>query len=408
MNVLKSQSKMAASRTLTHILISVALAAFSTALLANNNHLLSLSYIEQPEKILPTLSNLGRLAKDSGLQGAHLGLNDSNTTGKFTGQKITLTSFSVSDSKALIETLEQQFQRGVSIFLLNLPMASLRSAQDWGSDKAVIFYNVKSPQDALRQQYCDANTFHTVASHSMKNDALAQWLLSKRLSQVLVIFGRHAQDIAIAKSFQRAAKRYGLTILAQKKWLFQADLRRSAAREMPLFTQIAAEYDVVFVSDHIKDFAEYLPYNTYLPRPVVGSAGLEPLAWHHRIEQWGAIQLQNRFSAQANRPMNEIDYAAYLAVRSVAQAFVKKTSTDNKVLKDYLRSGDFSLAAYVGRKLSYRPWNQQLRMPIALLQPNALISQSPQVGILHPSNDLDTLGFDQGESRCNFQRERYE
>ena len=40
-------------------------------------------------------------------------------------------------------------------------------------------------------------------------------------------------------------------------------------------------------------------------------------------------------------------------------------------------------------------------MPIALVQPHGLVSQSPQAGILHPITELDTLGFDQQESHCN-------
>ena len=64
-------------------------------------------------------------------------------------------------------------------------------------------------------------------------------------------------------------------------------------------------------------------------------------------------------------------------------------------------SNDFELAAFKGRKLSFRPWNGQLRQPIPLVHPKGLTSLSPQEGYLHPSTDLDTLGFDKPESRCD-------
>ncbi len=137
-----------------------------------------------------------------------------------------------------------------------------------------------------------------------------------------------------------------------------------------------------------------------MPRPVIGSAGLEALSWHQVIEQWGAIQLQNRFQRLAKRPMNEMDFSAYLAVRSVAQALHKINAISPKELINYIRSPAFELAAYKGRKLSFRPWNGQLRMPMALIQPHALVSQSPQSGVLHPTTELDTLGFDFNESKC--------
>jgi ABC transporter substrate binding protein (PQQ-dependent alcohol dehydrogenase system) len=85
----------------------------------------------------------------------------------------------------------------------------------------------------------------------------------------------------------------------------------------------------------------------------------------------------------------------------VAQAVHMTKSTEVNALTTYISSSDFQLAAYKGRKLSFRAWNKQLRMPIALVQPHGLVSQSPQAGILHPTTELDTLGFDQQESQCN-------
>ena len=98
--------------------------------------------------------------------------------------------------------------------------------------------------------------------------------------------------------------------------------------------------------------------------------------------------------------MNEIDFTGYLAVRSVAQAVHKTNSAAVKEISTYIKSDDFKLAAYKGRKLSFRTWNGQLRMPMALIQPHSLVSQSPQAGILHPKTELDTLGFDQQETHC--------
>ena len=40
-------------------------------------------------------------------------------------------------------------------------------------------------------------------------------------------------------------------------------------------------------------------------------------------------------------------------------------------------------------------------MPIALIQPRALVSTSPQAGFLHPVSDLDTLGISKFEVQCS-------
>lgn len=69
-------------------------------------------------------------------------------------------------------------------------------------------------------------------------------------------------------------------------------------------------------------------------------------------------------------------------------------------LRATLFDDEFQLAAFKGRKLTYRPWNGQLRQPIPLVHPRGMVAQAPFEGFLHPRTDLDTLGFDEPESQC--------
>jgi len=359
-----------------------------------------ISYLKLQNQQGPALSNVIKTPNDSGYQGSRLAINDSNTTGKFLHQHFSLTQFEFKTTPDLLQHLTQAFNQGESIFVLNAPLATLKQINIWAQNKDILLFNISEFSDLLRNTECLTTFLHTAPSYAMKTDALAQWLLYRRLTKVLLISGKKPVDIAIATSFKRSAKRYGLKIIAEKHWSFDTDLRRSAQQEVPLFTQTSKEYDVIYVADHTKDFAQYIPFNTYLPRPVVGSAGLEALSWHRVIEQWGAAQLQTRFNKLTARYMNEIDFGGYLAIRSIAQAVHKTHSTSAKIIENYLRSTDFELAAYKGRKLSFRSWNGQLRMPMALVHPQGLVSQSPQAGFLHPRTDLDTLGFDKKESQC--------
>jgi len=338
---------------------------------------------------------------DSGYKGAKLAINDSNTTGKFLQQHFSLTQFEFPTTPDLLNHLKRAFEKGSNMFVLNAPLRTLEKINLWAQNKDILLFNISEFSDVLRDKRCLSTFLHTAPSYAMKADALAQWLLYRRLTKLLLISGNKPVDVAIATSFKRSAKRYGLKIIEEKHWSFDTDLRRSAQQEVPLFTQTSKEYDAVYVADHYKDFAQYIPFNTHLPRPVIGSAGLEALTWHHVIEQWGAAQLQARFNKLTARHMNEIDFNGYLAIRSIAQAVHKTHSVSANVLSSYLKSSDFELGAYKGRKLSFRSWNGQLRMPMALVHPQGLVSQSPQSGFLHPKTDLDTLGFDQQESQCN-------
>ena len=176
-------------------------------------------------------------------------------------------------------------------------------------------------------------------------------------------------------------------------------MRRNASAEIPVFTQ-ARKYDAVVVADEDDDFGQYVQYNTWLPRPVAGTAGLEPVAWDRVVEQWGAAQLQSRFEEQSDRSMTSLDYAAWAAVRSIGEAVTRTKKTDPAAIGEYLLSDKFALAGFKGAKMTYRTWNGQLRQPIPLVHPQSVVALAPIEGFLHHTTELDTLGLDQPESNC--------
>lgn len=376
--------------------------AISLALLLSSeayaNLEVNISYLKQEIDKGPVLSNILPEPDNAGIQGAKLAIQDSNTTGRFLKHKYDLQDYSHSDAAQLLKQAQQQYSEGTRFFVLNTDAKTLKEITKALPADALIF-NAGTQDDELRQSFCSPNLLHTSASRAMLNDALAQLLKAKRLQKIFVITGEQPGDIAYSNAFKRSAKRFGLSIVKEKKWSFDTDLRRTAQREMPLFTQHKG-YDAVFVADERGDFGEYVLYNTWLPRPVIGTQGLSPVAWHRVVEQYGAAQLQSRFDKLSSRWMNDKDYASWAAVRSVAEAVTRTNKNDAINIRDYIRSDEFELAAFKGRKLNYREWNGQLRQPIPVIHPRSLVSQSPQEGFLHPKNELDTLGFDRAEVDC--------
>jgi ABC transporter substrate binding protein (PQQ-dependent alcohol dehydrogenase system) len=119
------------------------------------------------------------------------------------------------------------------------------------------------------------------------------------------------------------------------------------------------------------------------------------------VEQWGAVQLQNRFEQTAGRDMRSRDYAAWTAVRAIGEAVTRTGSADPATLRDYMLSDAFQLDGFKGRGLSFRSWNGQLRQPIAVANARALVTLAPVEGFLHQRNETDTLGLDEPESQCH-------
>jgi ABC transporter substrate binding protein (PQQ-dependent alcohol dehydrogenase system) len=174
-------------------------------------------------------------------------------------------------------------------------------------------------------------------------------------------------------------------------------------RQMPVFTQEAPAYDVLVAADESEVFASYLPYRTWDPRPVAGSAGLVPTSWDASHDQWGAIQIQNRFVKLNSRHMTALDMQAWTATRMVGEAVARTNSGDPRTVFGFIKGKDFAVAAFKGQRLTLRDWDLQLRQPILLADGRMVVSVSPQEGFLHQTSELDTLGIDRPETKCNLQ-----
>ncbi len=96
------------------------------------------------------------------------------------------------------------------------------------------------------------------------------------------------------------------------------------------------------------------------------------------------------------------DMAAWTAARILGEAATRTQGADAQKISAFIRSPDFSIAAFKGQKLTFRPWNWQLRQPIFLGDGRSVVTTSPQEGFLHQVSELDTLGIDEPETKCVF------
>ncbi len=379
----------------------VFLMLFGTFNVLANTIIVNVTYLTNRTQPNFAVNELLKAPKNAGLAGALLAIEDSNTTGKFLGQQFIMSTLDLTNkaNKATSTLHWNKLLPEPSLILADLDSLTLTELLTFNNtlDSPHLIVNVSERDNAFRQNVCDPYIFHTAPSYAQITDALGQWLLSKRMNNIFLIDGDTDQDARWIESFRRTAKRYKLSIKAEKKWSFESDLRRTVSQEIPLFTQTAQAYDVVVVADTYQRFGQYVPYNTFYPRPVVGTAGMVADTWHPSIEQWGAKQLQNRFMDMHGRYMQHQDFDSYIAVRAIAYAVQQTLSAAPAQVSAFMRSKEFQLAAYKGRKLTFRPYNGQLRMPIELTHPYGLVSRSPQTGFMHPISELDTLGFDERE-----------
>jgi ABC transporter substrate binding protein (PQQ-dependent alcohol dehydrogenase system) len=235
----------------------------------------------------------------------------------------------------------------------------------------------------------------------MLSDALVQYLATKGWMQILVLQGPAPEDAASVASLQHSAKKFGAKIVDVKPFVLSRDPRNRTQSNVVLMTE--GRYDVVYVADISGEFGRYVPYQTSLPRPVVGNAGLTPTAWSWSWDRDAAVQLQHRYEKLApERRMNGAGWAAWEAVKAVTQASVRSKSTDFDPVKAFLLSDKLTLDTVKGNPGSFRPWDHQLRAPVLLATADAVIARAPLPQFLHQTNVLDTLGIDAPETACRF------
>ncbi|MDT8858109.1 ABC transporter substrate-binding protein [Paracoccaceae bacterium Fryx2] len=354
-------------------------------------------------KPLP-ISRLDVPPPDLGFAGAALGTGDNQTTGAFLGNTYTTETRAVppEEAEAAFDAL---LAGGARLIVLMADGATQQALADRAGPEVLVL-NASARDEDLRNDGCRANLLHVAPSRAMLSDAVMQFLVFKKWTRLFLIHGSHPEDLALAEAYRRSATKFGARVVEEREFADTGGSRNTdtghvmVQRQMPVFTQRAADHDVVLAADDSDIFAGYLPWHTWDARPVAGSAGLRPVSWHPALEAWGATQFQNRFERLNGRPMREEDYQVWLAMRVIGEAVTRTGSAEPATIRAYALSNDFELAAFKGQKLTFRPWNGQLRQPILLTDGRLTVTVSPQEGFLHQVSPLDTLGTDAPETTC--------
>ena len=383
----------------------VALSVLATSAFAADPVEIGIGYLRRAG-LKQTIPLVEQPADNDGLAGARLAIEDNNTTGKFLNQHFTLDEVRLKKGEDASKAALALVERNIGFIIADLPADALLKAADAIRGRGAVMLNAAAIDDRLREEDCRANVIHVAPTRSMLADALAQYLVWKQWKRWLMVVGSHPEDKLYAEALRRAATRFGAKIVQERVFEDTGGARRTDSgvaliqRQMPVFTQQAPAYDVLVAADENEVFAPYLPFRTWDPRPVAGSAGLEPKSWDAAHDQWGAVQIQNRFQKLNSRHMTALDMQAWTAARMIGEAASHVNSGDRKALLDFIKGPDFSVAAFKGQGLSLRNWNLQLRQPILLADGRMVVSVSPQEGFLHQVSELDTLGVDRPETRC--------
>ncbi len=352
------------------------------------------------------LSALDIPPADIGLAGATVAIADNNTTGSFMGQNFTLDVTTLAPGDDVAQPAQAMLDAGIHYLVTDLSPEDTLTVADLAKSQNALVLNAGATDDRLRGEGCRANMLHTAPSRAMLTDGLAQYLMWKQWRNWALVAGEHENDQLFAEALKRSAKKFGGKIVAEKTFADKGGARATDSgqalvqRQIPVFLQDLPEHDVVLVADESEVFGTYVPWRTWLPRPVAGTAGLKPGSWHPASEQWGGAQIQNRFEDVAGRRMESKDMQVWTAIRVIGEAASRTQSVDPATIDAFIKGPDFTVAAFKGQRLTFRDWDWQLRQPVLLGTEASVVSASPQEGFLHRVSELDTLGVDRPETAC--------
>jgi ABC transporter substrate binding protein (PQQ-dependent alcohol dehydrogenase system) len=96
--------------------------------------------------------------------------------------------------------------------------------------------------------------------------------------------------------------------------------------------------------------------------------------------------------------MGAHDWPAYMAGKALVAAAQAAPKGPATAFATALAAAEIDGSK--GVSLNFRPWDGQLRQPMLLSDGFQVVAIAPGDGVLHPKNNLDTLGADAPEKLC--------
>ena len=336
--------------------------------------------------------------------GAEVGIDEAAPLVRILNTDFTLDRIVAKSPADVTAAVLQAADAGTHFLLIDAPADAYRPLAAAVRGRDLLLFNVSELDDALRRDLCAAEFVHVYPSRAQLMDGLAQYVVSRKWTNLLELQGPSAEDAAMSAAFEHSVQKFGAHIVAQRKFKPGTDPRDRERNDPALLSAINRDFDVVFVADSDFDFARTVPYHMVRPRPVIGSIDLEPVAWHWTWDHNGAPQVNSRFEKRSGgRRMEGADWAAWVAVKMIVQSVLHTRSTDFSTQRAFIL-GAGSFDGDKGLAVSVRPWDHQVRQAVLLAAPYEVVANAPIEGFLHQTNVLDTLGDDQPESACHLNR----
>lgn len=394
------------------------------------------------------------VAAFGGLIGARAAAEEVAATARLLGRRFELFTVPAPTPEVAVREAKDLVDRGVQILLGGFDFETTQALSEFAQRNRVLFFNVGTPDGRLRNEACARYAFHVEASDEMYIDAIADWFIrglaflvdEDAPEGVRIIRRRPTRRWFLVTSsvhLWQARRRRMQVALEQRHWggrvVGEVTVREGVAFDEVFPAIRAARPDLVFLL--LPPAAQLSFYQAYdraglafevtgFPEPVtqtraffralllaaprVARGAVRTVLWEPTYKAHGSLELSTRVLARWRHPMDGPVWASWFTVKSVWELVLRSRTSDPERLVDILEKGTVAFDGHKGIALTFRPWDHQLRQPLAM---SRLVgpSQDPMglaeaIGtfpnVLAPGRDpiqvLDQLGDRAQETRCRW------
>ncbi|QMV03658.1 ABC transporter substrate-binding protein [Devosia sp. D6-9] len=245
------------------------------------------------------------------------------------------------------------------------------------------FFNVGETDDALRGAGCSRYVFHVEASDAMYLDAMAMVALAQGQKKWHVVTDTTRRGKAMLARLKTAAGKVGATVVGETAVpaalsIYYDDVDRMKDTEADLVMVLLQAFDqfsfiLQMEEAGIKVPVSSFPHTITQTRDFIAAARyrLPTLNPRLRVALWettnpapDAHAFNELIRAQWGEGADPTAWSSYHAIKIILETVMATGSTEAEALIDHLEKPDTAFDALKGTKLSFRPWDHQLRQPL--------------------------------------------
>lgn len=369
-------------------------------------------------------------------QGAVMADEEYGFNAEMLGMELEVLIESPTDAEAAVQAAERLIdEEGVFALVGGFTQEQAVALSQLAEERQVLFFNIGSSSDSLRNEACNRYAFHLVPSAAMYLDALAGWYIRSGFRRWFFVYenseesqGLYARSLWSLRNRHFGAREVGRSVLEPRELEFTETLEaiRRANPELVLVllesqAQLAflEQYEAAELDAAVTGFPDLAAqtrtfFAASREAAPTADARQRASAWEATLDRYGARELNSRYLARWDAPMEPAAWTAYQAVKLLYEAAFFSGSLDADELIAHLENPQTVFDVYKGIGTSFRPWDHQLRQSLYLITISSestdpwdivtLVGELPAIYLpgTEPVERLDQLGDLEGESACRF------